>query len=45
MPQHQPLLNASEQILFKAIQNIKEGVRISEIGRLIEESDTKKAVY
>jgi methionyl aminopeptidase len=33
---HQKLVNASKFILGKAIQNIKGGVRISEIGALIE---------
>lgn len=33
---HEPLVNASKQILSLAIQNIKTGVRIAEIGRLIE---------
>jgi methionyl aminopeptidase len=33
---HQPLVDASKQILHKAIQNIKGGVKISEIGYLIE---------
>jgi methionyl aminopeptidase len=33
---HQPLVDASKQILKKAINNIKGGVRISEIGQLIE---------
>lgn len=33
---HQNLINASKQILHKAIYNIKGGVRISDIGHLIE---------
>lgn len=33
---HQPLVNASRDILYKAISHIKGGVRIAEIGRLIE---------
>lgn len=33
---HQNLINASKQILHKAIYNIKGGVRISDIGYLIE---------
>lgn len=33
---HQPLIEASKSILFKAINSIKGGVRIAEIGRLIE---------
>jgi methionyl aminopeptidase len=33
---HQTLVNASKNILHKAIYRIKTGVRISEIGRLIE---------
>lgn len=33
---HQPLVEMSRQILKKAIANIRAGVRISEIGRLIE---------
>jgi methionyl aminopeptidase len=34
--QHQPLVDASKQILQKAIQNIKGGVKIAEIGYIIE---------
>lgn len=34
--QHQKLIDASKQILHKAIYNIKGGVRISDIGLLIE---------
>ncbi|HLP95479.1 MAG TPA: type I methionyl aminopeptidase [Saprospiraceae bacterium] len=33
---HQKLVDASRQILQKAIQNIRSGVRISDIGHLIE---------
>ena len=33
---HKKLINASKQILHKAIYNIKGGVRISDIGHLIE---------
>lgn len=42
--QHTPLVNASIQILHKAIQHIKGGVKIAEIGRLIE-TEAKKAGY
>lgn len=38
---HQPLVDASKQILQKAISNIKGGVKISEIGYLIE-TEAKK---
>lgn len=38
---HQPLVDASKQILHKAIHNIKGGVKISQIGYLIE-SEAKK---
>ena len=41
---HQPLVDASKNILRKAIQNIKDGVRISEIGYLIE-SEAKKSGF
>ena len=34
--QHQKLIDASKQILHKAIYNIRGGVRISDIGHLIE---------
>ena len=34
--QHQKLIDASKQILYKAIHNIKGGVRIASIGELIE---------
>jgi len=42
--QHQPLVDASKRILQKAICQIKGGVRISEVGRLIE-SEAKKSGY
>ena len=42
--QHQKLINASKQILHKAIHNIKGGVRISDIGHLIE-TEAKKRGY
>lgn len=38
---HQPLVNASKQILHKAINNIKGGVKIADIGLLIE-TEAKK---
>src|SRR6185503_1856705 len=41
---HGKLVEASKEILKKAISNIKGGVRISEIGRLIE-TEAKKAGY
>lgn len=41
---HQKLINASKQILHKAIYNIKGGVRISNIGHLIE-TEAKKRGY
>jgi methionyl aminopeptidase len=41
---HQHLIESSKQILFKAIHNIKGGVRISEIGRLIE-TEAKRSGY
>lgn len=41
---HGRLVEASKEILQKAISNIKGGVRISEIGRLIE-TEAKKAGY
>ena len=41
---HGRLVEASKQILKKAISNIKGGVRISEIGKLIE-TEAKKAGY
>lgn len=42
--QHQNLIDASKQILFKAISNIRGGVKISDIGFLIE-SEAKKRGY
>lgn len=42
--QHQKLVDASKQILHKAIYNIKGGVRISDIGHLIE-TEAKKRGY
>ncbi|MES2761081.1 MAG: type I methionyl aminopeptidase [Bacteroidota bacterium] len=42
--QHQKLVDASKQILHKAIYNIKGGVRISDIGHLIE-TEAKKHGY
>lgn len=42
--QHQKLIDASKQILHKAIHNIKGGVRISDIGQLIE-TEAKKRGY
>ena len=42
--QHQKLIDASKQILRKAIYNIKGGVRISDIGHLIE-TEAKKRGY
>jgi methionyl aminopeptidase len=42
--QHQTLIDASKQILYKAIYNIKGGVRISDIGHLIE-TEAKKRGY
>jgi len=41
---HSKLVEASKEILRKAISNIKGGVRISEIGKLIE-TEAKKAGY
>ena len=41
---HQKLIDASKQILHKAICNIKGGVRISDIGHLIE-TEAKKRGY
>jgi methionyl aminopeptidase len=41
---HQELIDASKQILLKAIQNIKGGVRISDIGFLIE-TEAKRSGY
>lgn len=42
--QHQKLIDASKQILHKAIYAIKGGVRISDIGHLIE-TEAKKRGY
>lgn len=41
---HQKLIDASKQILHKAIYNIKGGVRISDIGHLME-TEAKKRGY
>jgi methionyl aminopeptidase len=41
---HQKLIDASKQILHKAIHNIKGGVRISDIGLLIE-TEAKRRGY
>jgi methionyl aminopeptidase len=41
---HQKLVDASKEILHKAIHNIKGGVRISDIGHLIE-TEAKKRGY
>ena len=41
---HQNLINASKEILYKAIYHIKGGVRISDIGHLIE-TEAKKSGY
>lgn len=41
---HQKLIDTSKQILYKAIYNIKGGVRISNIGHLIE-TEAKKRGY
>lgn len=42
--QHQKLVNASKEILQKALNNIRGGVRIADIGHLIE-SEAKKRGY
>lgn len=42
--QHQKLVDASKEILHKAIHSIKGGIRISEIGHLIE-TEAKKRGY
>ena len=42
--QYQNLVDASKDILYKAISNIKGGVRISDIGLLIE-TEAKKSGY
>ncbi|WP_394758081.1 type I methionyl aminopeptidase [Flavobacterium sp.] len=39
---HQKLIEASKEILYKAIHNIKGGVRISDIGYLIETEAKKR---
>ena len=41
---HQKLIDASKEILYKAIYNIKGGVRITDIGLLME-SEAKKRGY
>jgi methionyl aminopeptidase len=41
---HQSLINASKRILEKAINNIKGGVRISQVGLLIE-TEARKSGY
>lgn len=41
---HQKLIDASKQILYKAIYSIKGGVRISDIGHLME-TEAKKRGY
>jgi methionyl aminopeptidase len=40
--QHQKLVDASKEILQKAIFNIRGGIRISEIGHLIEQEAKKR---
>lgn len=42
--QHQKLVDASKQILHKAIHTIKGGIRISDVGHLIE-TEAKKRGY
>jgi methionyl aminopeptidase len=42
--EHTKLVDASKLILYKAIHSIKDGVKISEIGRLIE-TEAKQAGY
>jgi methionyl aminopeptidase len=42
--QHQKLVDASREILYKAIHTIKGGVRISDLGHLIE-TEAKKRGY
>ncbi len=42
--EHTPLVNASKAILHKAIYSIRDGVKLSEIGRLIE-TEAKHAGY
>lgn len=41
---HQKLINASKQVLHKAISNIQDGVRISDIGYLME-TEARKHGY
>ncbi|MDD2792010.1 MAG: type I methionyl aminopeptidase [Sediminibacterium sp.] len=41
---HQKLINASKQVLHKAISNIQDGVRISDIGHLME-TEARKHGY
>lgn len=41
---HQPLIDASKRILKKAIHNIKSGIRVADIGKLIE-TEAKKSGY
>ena len=41
---HQPLVDASKEILRKAISNIKGGVRVADIGQIIE-TEAKKRGY
>jgi methionyl aminopeptidase len=41
---HAPLVDASRRILYKAIANIKGGVKIADIGRLIE-TEAKRQGY
>lgn len=41
---HQSLVDASQKILLKAIRNVKAGVKIEDIGHLIE-SNAKKAGF
>ncbi|GAA4453690.1 type I methionyl aminopeptidase [Nibrella saemangeumensis] len=42
--QHQPLVDASKRILQRAINHIKGGLRIADLGRLIE-TEAKKSGY
>lgn len=42
--QHQPLVDASQKILYKALNQIRGGVKISDIGALIEK-EAKKLGY
>ena len=41
---HKPLVEASRQILYKAINQIKGGIRIADIGKLIED-EARKSGY